>query len=259
MSLLPTDELLEFALEIAGGAGAITLRHFRQGSAPETKADGSFVTVADREAEAFLRERISQAYPDDAILGEEFGLCKGSSGRRWILDPIDGTFSFVHGVPLYGVLVGLEIDGSPTVGAAVFPALDEIVWAAIGRGCFHNGVRARVSSTEALDRALVLVTDLLAAPEALRAGAERVQQRAQSRRGWGDAYGHALVATGQADLMLDPEMSVWDCAALFPIVTEAGGTFTDWSGKPTIDGGSAVSTNGALFDQVITALRETPS
>jgi histidinol phosphatase-like enzyme (inositol monophosphatase family) len=249
--------LVDFAVEISQNAGAITNRHFKGSFVAERKADNSFVTVADREAEAYLRASIEKTFPDDAILGEEEGAQPGSSGRRWILDPIDGTYSFVHGVPLYGVLIGLEIDGDPALGVVNLPALNEVIYAARGLGCFWNGATARVSSTKALNDALLLSTDFgTCVQHGFGRAAEILQGKVHARRTWGDAYGHVLVATGRADIMLDPIMNVWDCAALLPMVEEAGGTFTDWRGGRTIHGGNAISTNGVLFESVMTAIRE---
>src|SRR5258706_12999689 len=137
-------QLLDFAVDITREAGKITWRHFRGSFVAERKADNSFVTIADREAETHLRARIAKAFPDDAILGEEEGETSGKSNRRWILDPIDGTYSFVHGVPLYGVLIGLEIDSEAVLGVVNLPALDELVYAARGLGCFWNDATVRV-------------------------------------------------------------------------------------------------------------------
>jgi len=245
-------QLLDFTVDIAREAGAITLRHYQGSFLPESKADSSFVTIADREAEAYLRKRIAAAFPDDSILGEEEGEQSGSSNRRWILDPIDGTYSFVHGVPLYAVLIGLEFEAEPILGVVNLPALSELIYAARGLGCFWNGKPARVSSTNSLDQALLLSTDFgVCEKYGFGPAAEMLQQQVNARRTWGDAYGHVLVATGRADIMLDPIMNVWDCAPLLPILEEAGGTFTDWSGARTIHGGNAISTNGKLFDRVM--------
>jgi histidinol phosphatase-like enzyme (inositol monophosphatase family) len=248
--------LLDFAVALARGAGEITFRHFKGSFVTERKADNSFVTVADREAEKYLRASIERTFPDDAILGEEEGEKPGRSPRRWILDPIDGTYSFVHGVPLYGVLIGLEIGGEALLGVVNLPALDEIVYAARGVGCYWNDARARVSLTGSLSDALLLSTDFGTCEQhGFGRAAERLQGQAHSRRTWGDAYGHVLVATGRADIMLDPIMNVWDCAPLLPILEEAGGTFTDWQGQRTIHGGNAISTNGALFDSVMATIK----
>jgi len=249
--------LLDFAVGLARDAGAITHRHFKGSFVVERKTDNSFVTTADREAEKYLRANIAKAFPDDSILGEEEGEKPGKSNRRWILDPVDGTYSFVHRVPLYGVLIGLEIDGEAVVGVVSLPGLDELVYAARGLGCFWNDDPALVSSTKSLDEALLLATDFGACEQFGFGRAAAILQRlVQARRTWGDAYGHVLVATGRADIMLDPIMNVWDCAALLPILEEAGGTFTDWQGQRTINGGNAISTNGALFDSVMAVINK---
>ncbi len=254
---MPTDanqlnQLLDFAVDIALGAGEITRRHYQGSFVAERKADNSFVTIADREAETYLRTRIAAAFPDDSILGEEEGEESGSSKRRWILDPIDGTYSFVHGVPLYGVLIGLELEDEPILGVVNLPALGELVYAARGLGCFWNGEPAHVSATRSLDQALLLSTDFGVCEQyGFGPAAEALQRQVHARRTWGDAYGHVLVATGRADIMLDPVMNIWDCAPLLPILEEAEGTFTDWNGTRTIRGGNAISTNGLLFDRVM--------
>src|SRR5688572_20555716 len=250
-------QLLYFAVDIAREAGAITRRHYQGSFVAERKADNSFVTIADREAEAHLRSRIAEAFPGDSILGEEQGQQSGSSNRRWILDPIDGTYSFVHGVPLYGVLIGLELDDEPVLGVVNLPALGELVCAARGLGCFWNREIAHVSTTSVLDQALLLSTDFGVCEQyGFGPAAESLQRQVHARRTWGDAYGHVLVATGQADIMLDPVMNVWDCAALLPILEEAGGTFTDWNGTRTIHGGNAISTNGLLFGSVMKEVKQ---
>ena len=243
------NELLEFAVDLARGAGEITLQYFRKKPETSRKSDGSYVTIADREAESYLRKRIADRFPGDGILGEEDGELQGTSGRRWILDPIDGTFAFVHGVPLYGVLIAVEIEGEMSVGVVNIPALGEMVSAAKGMGCFLNGEPARVSTTAELKDALLLSTSFGRATEVLQA-------RAMVSRTWGDCYGYVLVATGRADIMLDPVMNLWDCAPLLPIMEEAGGTFTDWRGVRTADGGDAIATNGVLFEEVMSLIRQ---
>ena len=246
------NELLEFAVELGRGAGEITLKYFRKQPETSKKSDGSYVTIADREAEQYLRRQILERFPDDGILGEEEGELQGRSGRRWIVDPIDGTFAFVHGVPLYGVLIALEIEGELRVGVINIPALGEMVSAAKGIGCFLNGESARVSGTAELKDALLLSTDFSAcANYGFGRAAELLQARAKTSRSWGDCYGYVLVATGRADVMLDPVMNLWDCAPLLPIMEEAGGTFTDWRGVRTASGGNAIATNGLLFDEMM--------
>ncbi len=245
-------ELLDFAVELARGAGDITLQYFRKQPETSTKADGSYVTIADRQAEEYLRNRIAERFPDDGVLGEEEGETPGRSGRRWILDPIDGTFAFVRGVPLYGVLIAIEIDDELKAGVVNIPALGEIVSAANGVGCFLNGEPARVSTTRELKDALLLSTSFSACERyGFGRAAEQLQARARTCRTWGDCYGYVLVATGRADVMLDPVMNLWDCAPLLPIMEEAGGTFSDWCGVRTASGGNAIATNGLLFDEVM--------
>jgi histidinol-phosphatase len=256
------QSLLDFGVGLAREAGEITLRYFRKEFETRLKGKNNFVTQADLEAEQFLRAEIAARFPDDAILGEEGGETAGASGRRWIVDPIDGTYSFVHGVPFYGVLLGLEIEGEPTAGVVHIPALGELVYAAKGLGCFWNGAPARVSQTHSLADALLLATDFgSCARYGFGAAAAELQRRASARRTWGDCYGYVLVATGRADVMLDPSMNVWDCAALLPVVEEAGGTFTDWRGRRSITSGNSVATNGRLFPEVLKVIeenRETP-
>jgi histidinol-phosphatase len=248
-------ELLEFAVELGRGAGDITLEYFRKKPETSTKDDGSYVTIADREAEKYLRRQIAERFPDDGCVGEEEGESTGRSGRRWIVDPIDGTFAFVHGVPFYGVLIALEVDGEATVGVVNIPALGELVSAAKGLGCFLNGEAARISDTAELKDALLLSTDFAAcASYGFGPAAERLQARAKTSRTWGDCYGYVLVATGRAEVMLDPVMNLWDCAPLLPIMEEAGGTFTDWRGVRTIDGGNSIATNGRLFEEVMSLI-----
>jgi myo-inositol-1(or 4)-monophosphatase len=217
--------------------------------------DRSVVTLADRNAEQLLRERIATRFPEHAIVGEEFGASDRQSSHRWVIDPIDGTNTFVRGVPFYGVLLALEIEGTPAVGVSYFPALDEMIAAAQGLGCYWNGRRAHVSTVTTLAEACVTYTDSHGLRERLGSRWDEVQQATALQRGWGDCYGHCLVATGRADIMLDPRMNPWDCAALIPILQEAGGRFTDWTGSVTIDGGDAVSTNGALHEEMLARLR----
>jgi len=249
--------LRDFATELAWNAGRVTLRHFQTNVVAELKADNSPVTIADRESERLMRELIEARYPHHSILGEEEGETRPGASFRWILDPIDGTKSFVAGVPMYAVLVGLERDGVPVVGAVAIPPLGEMLTAAHGEGCLWNGRVARVSSTPTLADAVISTTDVRHMREYGRDAAfERLSSRTRMLRGWGDAYGHVLVATGRIDVMLDAVMSPWDCAALVPVIQEARGTFTDWDGVTTIYGGGAISTNGTLFPQVMQTIRE---
>ena len=244
-------DYLDFAMEAAWQAGRQTLAHYQTGVAVQRKPDRSLVTIADRDAEKLLRDLIAWRYPEHSIVGEEFGDDGRQASHRWLIDPIDGTNTFVRGVPFYGVLVALEIDGVAEVGVVYFPALDEMVAAARDLGCHWNGRRARVSSVTALSDACVAYTDGRHVRQRLGADWDALQHSTAVQRSWGDCYGHCLVATGRADVMLDPRMNPWDCAALIPILQEAGGRFTDWRGRVTIDGGDAVSTNGSLHADIL--------
>jgi len=245
------ETLMQATLDVARLAGATALRHYRTGVAVEWKADGSPVTAGDREAEQAARAWIRQRFPRDAIVGEEFGTEAGSSGRRWILDPIDGTKSFVRGVPLWGSLVAL-VDGDDVLaGAAAFPAAGESLAAARGCGAWCDGVRARVSAIDDLRDATVCVTDdRTAGPPAAHRGWAALHGRAAVSRTWGDCFGYLMVATGRAEVMIDMKLSEWDAACFAPIIAEAGGTLTDLSGRPTPFGGNAVATNAALAREV---------
>jgi len=253
--------LLEAATHWAWEAGEVTLAHFGAVLDAESKSDGSPVTLADREAEALLRSRIRERFPGHGILGEEEGEEFGDEPIRWILDPIDGTRSFMRGVPLYAVLIGIEGGGVPLVGVAHFPALGETVAAAIGVGClwYRRGlsepIAARVSSHDRWSEAALLTTDPARIEGmAVAAGWRELSARAGLVRSWGDAYGHALVATGRAEAMVDPLLSPWDAAPLLPILSEAGGVFTDLSGMATVHGGSGISSNGCLHRELLERL-----
>ncbi len=248
-------EYLDFAIEIAWAAGQQVLSSFQVGFDAERKTDGSWVTTADRGAEDLLRRLIQARYPEHGIVGEERGEVAGDGVHRWILDPIDGTQSFVSGIPLFGTLVGLEVHGTVEVGVCHLPALHETVAAATGEGCRWNGRRARVSRTSQLADAVVLCTDLLDLAQREPEVWERICDRVRTHRGWSDCFGYCAVATGRADIMLDPVMKPWDCAALIPILKEAGGTFTDWDGRERIDGGNGIATNGALAGAALDLVR----
>ena len=257
---LPVDfrRLMDFAAETAYLAGRMTLGYFGTGVRPEFKADESPVTVADRLSEEFIRGRIEKQYPAHAIVGEEYGVKEGTGGSfRWFVDPIDGTRSFVRGVPLYGVLLGLEIEGTPVVGAAYYPGTDELLVAASGEGCTWNGRPAHVSQVADLSRAYISCSDFGNFETYGKADAwHRLVRRTYARVGWSDAYGYLLVATGRLEAMLDPVMNPWDCGPFVPILQEAGGYFGDWHGNPTLHADEGLATNAALRDQIISLLEE---
>ena len=250
------ETLMQAVHEAAQLAGAVAMKHYRTGIEVEFKGDGSPVTVADRSAEESVRAWIRARFPDDGLLGEEFGEHVGSSGRRWILDPIDGTKAFVRGVPLWGSLVAVLEGEDVLAGAACFPAVRETIAAARGTGAWCNGARAQVSDVADIAAATVLITDdRIIQPPFTRAGWDALAGGAAVSRGWGDCFGYLLVATGRAEVMLDPVVNSWDVACFLPIITEAGGVFTDLLGTVTAFGGHAIATNAALAKTSRTLLR----
>jgi histidinol phosphatase-like enzyme (inositol monophosphatase family) len=255
---------LELAITAGKEAGRLTLQYFQQDNFQiERKSDLSPVTIADRSAEELLRQRIAASLPADGILGEEFGGTTGTSGFNWILDPIDGTKSFISGVPLFGTMVAIEHEQKALAGLVYIPALDEGVYGSVGNGAWHfRGNEpprpSRVSQKQLADGLFVTSQlDSFAVRGAVTAF-ESVQKAAYITRTWGDCYGYFLVATGRAEVMIDPILNVWDAAAVQPIVEEAGGSFTDWQGNPTIYAGEAVGTNGVVYEQVLAILRGYP-
>jgi len=246
-------DLLDFITETAYLAGRLTLGYFQTGVHTDFKSDDTPITVADRKAEEFIRGRIEKSYPDHAIVGEEYGL-KESHGtsHRWFIDPIDGTKTFMRGVPLYAILIGLEIEGRIEAGAAYFPALDEIIAAASGLGCWWNGRRAHVSGQTDLKRSIFACTSAQNFYQyGRKAEWERLLETFYFQAGWGDAYGYLLTATGRIELMLDPIMAVWDCGPFPVILREAGGYFGDWSGQETIYAGEGLATSKILLPEIL--------
>lgn len=253
MSIRMSSRLV-FALEAATKAGRSTLAHFQTGVEVVCKPDDSPVTVADREAERILRTEIQRAYPGEAVLGEEEGLA-GEGDARWVIDPIDGTKSFICGVPLFATLLSFELKGEPQLGVCFFPALNEIVYAELGMGAFWNGKPCKVSTRATLEQAIITSAGYVGLRKhGLVEGFERVTSRAMATRTWCDAYGHSLVATGRADAMIDPAIKRWDVSAMKVIVREAGGSFTDLEGGGDLDS-SALSSNGLLHEQILRGLR----
>jgi histidinol phosphatase-like enzyme (inositol monophosphatase family) len=256
---------LDFAIGAARAAGSIAMEHFQAKMSIEMKSDDSPVTVADRRAEQELRRMIAASYPDDGVLGEEFGERAGSSGWRWILDPIDGTQSFIRGVPLFGVLIGVEKNDEAVLGVAYMPALEEMVYAAKGHGCWWRPagspaqappLSAHVSGIAKLADGVILTTSFDYWAQRGKAPLYAQLAAAGKTRGWSDCYAHILVATGRAEAAVEPVMSVWDSAPFLPILHEAGGTYTDWQGRPTISATDIFSSNGKVFDEILQLLRE---
>ena len=270
---MPDSELesrLALANEIAVAAGKLTLKYFRTDRFEVIrKGDGSPLTVADQEAETFLRQQIADAFPDDAIVGEEYGKKDGSSGFCWILDPIDGTKSFISGVPLYGTMVGVErVEPSAgkresVIGSVYLPGIDEGIYAARGGGAWYfsgsqKPVAANVSKTSTLADSVLVTSQVETFGERDQDAMEvyhRLADAVYFSRTWGDVFGYLLVATGRVEVMIDPILNVWDAAAVQPIIEEAGGRFTDWSGEPRIDAGEAIGSNGLVHDAVLALVK----
>ncbi|MDQ3699130.1 MAG: histidinol phosphate phosphatase [Gemmatimonadota bacterium] len=251
------QSLLEAVQEVAQVAGNVAARHFRTRLTVERKLDGSEVTIADREAERSAREWIEARFSEDGIVGEELDAVREGAHRRWLLDPIDGTATFVRGAPLWGTLVAVVEGDQVLAGAAYFPVVQEVIAAAPGEGCWWNGARCMVSPVNNVADATVLTTDerFRARDPERRAGWLALAELAAVSRTWGDCFGYLMVATGRAEVMVDPVLSPWDSAVLLPIIEEAGGVFTDWDGARTAFGGSAVATNRGVAEEARRLLR----
>lgn len=246
---MTTSSYTQAVAEVARAAGNRAQEFFATDLVVDTKADGSPVTIADRSAEQLAREWIAERFPSDGIVGEEFGTDKTSAMRRWIIDPIDGTKSFVRGVPLWGTLIAVAEADEVIAGAAYFPALGDIIVAGRGEGCWWNDNKCSVSTVSKISAAAVLGSGFIDDGPRGDQWTELIRQAALFRT-WGDCYGYFLVATGRAEVMVDPVVSEWDIAAFLPIIEEAGGVITDWTGARTAQGGNAIATNAALARKV---------
>ena len=244
-------------LDAAREAGNLALKYFDTGIAVETKADRSPVTIADRDAEKLLRATLTRYFPGDGFLGEEFGEQDGTTGFRWIIDPIDGTRSFVRNIPIWATLVGLEFQGKQIAGLAYIPTWGQMFHALSGCGAFRDERRISVSSTEKLAQSLVSYSSFgfFKSPDSGPAFLEMLKQTERSRS-YADFYGFVLVAQGSVDLMVDYGVHIWDVAGLKVIVEEAGGKFTDWQGDPRIDRPDVIASNGKVHDAALTILKK---
>ena len=240
----------------AHAAGKVALAYFDTGVAVETKPDQSPVTIADRSAEQVLRKHLQARFPHDGYLGEEFGDTPGKSGYRWIIDPIDGTRSFIRNIPIWATLLGLEFNGEMIAGIAYIPAWHQTFRALRGDGCYRDERRIRVSDVAQLDKALISYSSFGFFKTAgrqhsfaeLLAGTER-------SRGYADFYGFVLVAQGSVDIMVEHGVHIWDVAGLKVLVEEAGGAFTDWDGLPSIDRPDVLASNGKIHAAALEILR----
>ena len=252
---MPYSGELEFALSLADESRRILRARYGSNLTVEWKGENTPVTLADREVEEILRRRIAEKTPGYGVIGEEFGHEPGSADREWVIDPIDGTKAFIHKTPLFGTLIALLEKGEPVLGIIDLPILGERVYATKGGGAFHNGKPCRVSSISTVEDALLL-DGSITTMEKLGYGPAwaNLRRKARLHRGWGDCYGHFMVATGAAEVMADPVVEIWDVAPMGVILPEAGGCFTSIKGQPGIRERSGLSTNGFLHDTVLKAL-----
>jgi histidinol-phosphatase len=242
----------EVAVEGAEDAGKLALSHFDCGVLVEWKADESPVTVADRQAETYLRQLIRKHFPNDSLLGEEHGEEVGSSGYRWIIDPIDGTRSFVRGIPLWGTLIGVEFQNELIAGVARVPPLGMTYRALRGDGAFRDNRRIHVSAIDDLSQAQLFYSGINWFQESGCIGSFlELAGATQRQRGFGDFYGFMLVAQGSGEIMVDHGVHAWDIAALKPIVEEAGGQFSTWSGRFDLYAADVIASNGKLHSRAI--------
>ena len=255
-STLDLAQELDLALALVKEAEGPIMGRFQKKLEVVKKRDNTPVTEADREAEALVRRRLAELRPAHGVIGEEHGVHLPEARFKWVVDPIDGTKAFIHGVPLFGTLLALLEDGRPVLGVIHMPALGESLWAARGMGAFLNGDPCRVSGVAALSDALLCDGSALTVSRSPwgRAWME-MRGEAGVARGWGDCYGHLLVACGRAEAMLDPIVSIWDVAPMGVILPEAGGRFTSVDGTDTIEAGNGLSSNGLLHDRIVERLR----
>lgn len=245
---------LDFTQELAQASGAVIRKYFRSPIAIETKSDQTPVTIADRQAEQLMRAMIQERYPNHGILGEEFETVNPDARYQWVLDPIDGTKTFVSGTFLFGTLIALLKDGRPMVGAINNPVLDQFL---VGDGgqTWLNSAPVKVRDCQFIEAATLLTTNPLTVHKYRNGAAfEGLARQAKIYRTWGDCHGYYLVATGFADIMIDAAMHIWDVAALIPIIEGAGGKITDYYGADAMSGEGAIATAGPLHDQVIASL-----
>ena len=246
------ESLLEFAVETATKAGELTLKWFDKPVEVLSKGDASPVTVADREAEKLMRKMISERFPEHGIIGEEFGVERENARVKWILDPIDGTVSFIHGIPLYTNLIGVTVDDVPVVGVINAPCMGKLVKAADGLGAWMNDTACSVRDCGSLAGASFMTSDVQNFEKhGFGEPLSRMLAQVRVHRTWGDAYGYIMVASGMADIMMDPVLNVWDAAAILPVMKEAGGSFTDLKGNARIDGGNGFACHPSLKNEIL--------
>lgn len=252
---METQELLDHAIKFAKLGGEHSLKYFKKSPDVIRKSDNSPVTIADKEAEWLIREKIMELFPDHGIIGEEFGTVNETAKVKWILDPIDGTISFIHGIPLYTTLVGVLVDEKPVAGVIYAPAMDEMCAGAPGIGTTLNNRAVRVRECNDLSHATLITTDRKNIRKyGFESALNEITKMVQVDRTWGDAYGHMMVATGRADIMFDPILNIWDAAALMPVLEGAGGYFVDVHGNADIHTGNGLSVVGGIKDAALSII-----
>jgi histidinol-phosphatase len=240
----------------AQAAGKVALGYFDTGVAVETKPDQSPVTIADRSAEEALRKQLTKHFPKDGFLGEEFGDTPGGTGYRWIIDPIDGTRSFVRNIPIWATLLGLEYRGEMIAGICFIPTWNQTFRALRGDGAYRDNRRIRVSDVPTLGKAFISYSSFGFFKAAGRQDSfAKLLAMSERSRGYADFYGFVLVAQGSVDVMVEHGVHIWDVAGLKVIVEEAGGTFTDWDGQPSIDRPDVLASNGKVHAAALDILR----
>ncbi|MCC6465931.1 MAG: histidinol phosphate phosphatase [Planctomycetes bacterium] len=270
-----TDKAIQSRLALAQDAvfdagNAVAKMYYNLSIDVVWKHDGSPVTKADHECEKILRRRISAVFPDDAIIGEEHEDEHGTSGFKWIIDPLDGTESFIRKVPIFGTLVGLELAGEVVAGLCYMPAQREYAWSSRGQGCWwaqdttgaenvealrERAIRAKVSPLDDLKEAMITTSGQGAFHRSKRVEAfTKLRAATRKDRGWGNCWGHLLVATGRVEVSIEPKIREWDVAPFASMVAEAGGRLTDFAGEPSIYSGHAICSNGVLHPAVLKAV-----
>ena len=249
-----TDEFKLFARRLSLVSGNIINKYFRTSIAVDSKTDSSPVTIADKKAEELMREEIMKEFPDHGIIGEEFGRYNEEAEYQWVLDPIDGTKSFISGALTFGTLIALTYKGNPILGVINQAVLKEFL---IGDNVKSelNGNIVKVRETKNISDAVLLATDHFAIGEYFDQGKfDSLAKKVKLYRNWGDCYGYYLVATGFADIMIDPIMNIWDSMALIPVIKGAGGTITDYKGNDAVSGTSTIASTPAIHNEIIKAL-----
>jgi myo-inositol-1(or 4)-monophosphatase len=248
------DDLKFFAKHLSMLSGSVINSYFRSGVKVDSKVDDSPVTIADKKAEELMREEIMKEFPDHGIIGEEFGKHNEDAEYQWILDPIDGTKSFICGTVTFGTLIALTFKGNPILGVINQPVLKEFL-TGDNNTAELNGDKVKVRKTKKLSDAVLLATDHFGIGEYFDQGKfNELAKLVKLYRNWGDCYGYYLVATGFADIMIDPIMNIWDSMALIPVIKGAGGIITDYKGGDAITGTSIIASTPGIHSEIIKTL-----